>query len=184
MTDLSLTFERHTRSISGESDWFNSARKSNIDPYLDIFQLLLSWVDNWPLSKLTLASHSLQFPLSPDEIALTIWTMQTYKRYQQRLTGGAVGASTLYVPPHLAKEMRQSIVMGNGEKARMVLEYLWHGIGQRSGVVPKRILVLCQDWNDTSGSGWIVLQYVFPSPPPSIRIHRMKYGITTDWAWL
>ena len=152
---------------SPPSDWLDTSQESTLPPHLDILQLVLGWVDVWTMEDLDSALQSTQSHNSVNTTVLTIWTTQFYKRLHnanknqhspsrstQRSKRRVV--KTLYVPPHLAGLINQAISSGNTHKAKMILQYIWHGFGQCSDVPPKSVLALCPAWSDQSK--WIVIQ--------------------------
>lgn len=174
MTGTSLSFNS-LNSPSGDPDWFDTSQGSSLPPPFDILQLLMSWVDVWSMDTLNAALESTKPSSSIDAVALTIWTMQACRRFHDRKTTSDV--SMLYVSPYLAGVINHSIFLGHSEKASMILQYLWHGIGQPSDATPRSVLVLCQDWSDPSK--WVVLRcvrYLIRKP-----IHQAKRNVATSF---
>lgn len=95
-----------------------------------------------------------------DEVALSVWSTQTYKRYvRSRMTdlpGGKV--DRLFVPPNMADAISTAVFNGRHGDASAMLRDLWTPFGFEGA--PRLIVVLAKHRSDINH--WVVHRYVVP----------------------
>ena len=156
----------HEGSRGGNSQVWNSSGDGFHDhappPWQRIHQRLLSWAIIWPMSELDAAHGSTTRGHQVDEVALSIWSTQTYKRYvRSRMTdipGGKV--DRLFVPPNMADAISTAVFNGRHGDASSMLRDLWTPFGFENA--PRLIVVLAKHRSDVNH--WVVHRYeVLPS---------------------
>ncbi|KAH7916537.1 hypothetical protein BJ138DRAFT_1175676 [Hygrophoropsis aurantiaca] len=129
-------------------------------PWQRIHQRLLSWAIIWPLSELETALNSTTRGQQVDEVALSIWSTQTYKRYvRSRMTdtpGGKV--DRLFVPPNMADAISTAVFNGRHGDACGMLRDLWSPFGLEGA--PRLIVVLAKHRSDENH--WVVHRFSLP----------------------
>ncbi|KAG1752914.1 hypothetical protein EDB19DRAFT_1670525 [Suillus lakei] len=122
-------------------------------PWQRIHQRLLSWAIIWPMSEIDAALNSTTRGQQVDEVALSIWSTQTYKRYvRSRMTdtpGGRV--DRLFVPPNMADAISTATACG-------MLRDLWAPFGFEGA--PRLIVVLAKHRSDAGH--WVVHRFSLP----------------------
>src|ERR1700691_2291646 len=85
-----------------------------IAPWHRIHQRILSWAVIWPLSEIDNALKSTHRGHQVNEIALSIWSTQSYKRYvRSKITDSPGGRpDRLFVPPNLADAISTAVFNG------------------------------------------------------------------------
>lgn len=123
-------------------------------PWQRIHQRLLNWAIIWPMSEIDAALASTTRGQQVDEVALSIWSTQTYKRYvRSRMTdvpGGKV--DRLFVPPNMADAISTAVFNGRHGDACGMLRELWAPWGFDGA--PRLIVVLAKHRSD--GNHWVV----------------------------
>ncbi|KAG5641009.1 hypothetical protein DXG03_006383 [Asterophora parasitica] len=133
-------------------------------PQLASWQLiharLLSWAVIWPQSEVDLALNSTTRGHQVDEVALSIWSTQTYKRYvRARLTDSPPGiVDRLFVPPNMADAISNAVYNGQHGNACGMLRDLWSPFGLPG--MPRLLVVLAKHRNETDH--WVVHRYSLP----------------------
>lgn len=119
-------------------------------PWQRIHQRLLNWAIVWPMSELDNALASTKRGNQVDEVALSIWCTQMYKRYvRQQLTEVPPGrVDRLFVPPNMADAINNAVFHGRHGDACGMLRDLWTPFGLEG--MPRIILVLCKHRSDPS----------------------------------
>jgi hypothetical protein len=117
-------------------------------PWQLIHQRLLNWAIVWPMTELDGALNSTLAGAQVDEVALSIWSTQMYKRYvRQQLTEVPPGrVDRLFVPPNMADAINNAVFHGRHGDACGMLRDLWSPFGLEG--MPRIIVVLCKHRND------------------------------------
>lgn len=119
-------------------------------PWQRIHQRLLNWAIVWPMSELDNAMASTVRGNQVDEVALSIWATQMYKRYvRQQLTEVPPGrVDRLFVPPNMADAINNAVFHGRHGDACGMLRDLWTPFGLEG--MPRIIVVLCKHRSDSN----------------------------------
>lgn len=117
-------------------------------PWQLIHQRLLNWAIVWPVSELDTAINSTYRGAQVDEVALSIWSTQQYKRYvRNQLTEVPPGrVDRLFVPPNMADAINNAVFHGRHGDACGMLRDLWAPFGLEG--MPRIIVVLCKHRSD------------------------------------
>lgn len=117
-------------------------------PWQRIHQRLLNWAIVWPMTELDSALNSTLAGEQVDEVALSIWSTQMYKRYvRQQLTEVPPGrVDRLFVPPNIADAINNAVFHGRHGDACGMMRDLWTPFGLDG--MPRIIVVLCKHRND------------------------------------
>lgn len=128
--------------------------QQQLPPWQKIHQRLLSWAITWPTSALDAALNSTTRGHQVDEVALSIWSTQTYKRYvRSRLTDSPQGVvDRLFVPPNVADAISNAVFNGRHGDACGMLRDLWNPFGLEG--MPRLLVVLAKHRSDDSH--WVV----------------------------
>ena len=102
------------------------------------------------MSELDHAMQSTQRGTQVDEVALSIWATQMYKRYvRQQLTEVPPGrVDRLFVPPNMADAINNAVFHGRHGDACGMLRDLWTPFGLEG--MPRIIVVLCKHRSDSN----------------------------------
>jgi len=155
----SLPQEANRRDLvpSQSSQLWNSGHESNDvtpPPWQRIHQRLLNWAIIWPMGEIDAALTSTTRGQQVDEVSLSIWSTQTYKRYvRSRMTdvpGGKV--DRLFVPPNMADAISTAVFNGRHGDACGMLRELWAPFGFDGA--PRLIVVLAKHRSDANH--WVV----------------------------
>jgi hypothetical protein len=143
----------HAGDYSGEAQ--------PLPPWQRIHQRLLSWAIIWPLSELDNALNSTTRGHQVDEVALSIWSTQTYKRYvRARLSDSPRGVvDRLFVPPNMADAISNAVFNGRHGDACGMLRDLWSPFGLEG--MPRLLVVLAKHRSDENH--WVVHRCVLDS---------------------
>lgn len=129
-----------------------------MSPWQRIHHRLLSWAIIWPMAELDAALNSTTRGHQVDEVSLSIWSTQTYKRYvRSRITdmpGGKV--DRLFVAPNIADAISNAVYHGRHTDACGMLRDLWSPLGFDGS--PRLVLVLAKHHDDANH--WVVHRYV------------------------
>lgn len=127
-------------------------------PWQRVHQRLLSWAIIWPMSELENALNSTTRGQQVDEIALSIWSVQSYKRYvRSKMTDSPGGRpDRLFVPPNMADAISTAVFNGRHGDACGMLRDLWSPFGLEGS--PRLIIVLAKHRSDPNH--WVVHRYV------------------------
>jgi len=131
---------------------------SNLPPWQRIHQKLLDWAIIWRMNELDEALNSTTRGHQVNEVALSIWATQTYKRYvRSRMTDSPQGVvDRLFVPPNMADAISTAVFNGrHGDACRMLRE-LWGPFGLQG--MPRLLVVLAKHRSDEDH--WVVHRYV------------------------
>ena len=145
-----------------ESHWTHQGYGSEIQhqtpPWQLIHQRLLNWAIIWPMSELDAAVGSATRGHQVDEISLSIWATQSYKRYvRSRMTDSPQGrVDRLFVPPNVADAISTAVFNGRHGDACMMLRDLWAPFGLDG--IPRLLIVLAKHRADENH--WVVHRYV------------------------
>jgi hypothetical protein len=123
-------------------------------PWQRIHGRLLNWAIVWPLSELENALNSTTRGQQVDEVALSIWSTQTYKRYvRSKLTDRPQGVvDRLFVPPNVADSISNAVFSGRHGDACGTLRDLWAQFGLEG--IPRLLVVLAK--HRTDPNHWVV----------------------------
>ncbi|KAH9978833.1 hypothetical protein BGW80DRAFT_1281218 [Lactifluus volemus] len=126
-----------------------------------IHQRLLNWAIVWPVSELDTALNSTTRGNQVDEVALSIWSTQTYKRYvRSKMTDGPGGrVDRLFVPPNMADAISNAVFNGRHGDASGMLRELWHPFGLDG--MPRLLIVLAKHRSDDNH--WVVHRFSLPT---------------------
>lgn len=123
-------------------------------PWQKIQARMLNWAIIWPLSELDHALNSTTRGHQVDEVALSIWSTQTFKRYvRARLTDNPPGVvDRLFVPPNVADAINNAVFNGRHGDACGMLRDMWAPFGLEG--IPRLLIVLAKHRGDDSH--WVV----------------------------
>ena len=123
-------------------------------PWQRIHQRLLSWAIVWPMSELENALNSTTRGHQVDEVALSIWSTQSYKRYvRSKMTESPPErVDRLFVPPNMAEAISTAVYNGRHGDACGMLRDLWAPFGLEG--MPRLLIVLSKHRNDDNH--WVV----------------------------
>jgi len=129
-------------------------------PWQRIHQRLLNWAIIWPMSELEAALNSTTRGHQVDEIALSIWSTQSYKRYvRSKMTDSPAGrVDRLFVPPNVADAISTAVFNGRHGDACMMLRDLWAPFGLDG--IPRLLIVLAK--HRTDENHWVVHRFSLP----------------------
>lgn len=135
-----------------------SADSQQVPPWQRIHARLLNWAIIWPMSELEQALNSTTRGQQVDEVALSIWSTQAYKRYvRARLTDSPQGVvDRLFVPPNMADAISNAVFNGRHGDACGMLKDLWAPFGLEG--MPRLIVVLAKHRSDPNH--WVVHRYI------------------------
>ncbi|QRV82591.1 cellulosome anchoring protein, cohesin region [Ceratobasidium sp. AG-Ba] len=133
-----------------------------------VHQRLLNWAMVWPLSELDKALTSTERGHQVEEIALSIWCTQVYKRYvRARMSEGGVNASgdggtqkvdRMFVPPNMADAISTAVYNGRHGDACQMLKDMWSPFGLDG--MPRLIIVLARHRRDEHH--WVTHRFSLP----------------------
>ena len=126
-------------------------------PWQRIHQRLLNWAIVWPMSELEQALNSTTRGHQVDEVALSIWSTQTYKRYvRARLTDHPpMRIDRLFIPPNVADAINSAVYNGRHGDACGMLRDMWTPFGLDG--MPRLLLVLCRHRREENH--WVAHRY-------------------------
>ena len=155
----SQTMAVHPQGPWGAVDY--NADAQQMSPWQRIHGRLLSWAIVWPMSELENALNSTTRGQQVDEVALSIWSTQTYKRYvRARLTDRPQGVvDRLVVPPHVADTISSAVFYGRHGDACAMLRDLWAPFGLEG--MPRLLVVLAKHRSDPNH--WLVHRLRIPA---------------------
>ncbi|KAJ7647352.1 hypothetical protein FB45DRAFT_822173 [Roridomyces roridus] len=132
----------------------------HLPPWQRIHQRLLSWAIIWPASDFDAALNSTTRNQQVNEVALTIWSTQTYKRYvRAKLTDSPQGVvDRLFVPPNMADAISNAVFNGRHGDACGMLRDLWSPFGLEG--MPRLLVVLAKHRSDPNH--WVVHRFSLP----------------------
>lgn len=133
---------------------YGNPEEDLIPPWLRIHRRILSWAVIWPLSEIDTALSSTHRGHQVNEIALSIWSTQSYKRYvRSKITDIPGGRpDRLFVPPNLADAISTAVFNGLHSDASGMLRDLWTPFGLEGS--PSLIIVLAKHRSDVNH--WVV----------------------------
>ncbi|ELU45073.1 hypothetical protein AG1IA_00893 [Rhizoctonia solani AG-1 IA] len=127
-----------------------------------VHQRLLNWAMVWPLTELDKALASTERGHQVEEIALSVWCTQVYKRYvRARMSEGGGDVSKvdrMYVPPNMADAISTAVYNGRHGDACQMLKDLWTPFGLEG--MPRLIIVLARHRRDEHH--WVTHRQVAP----------------------
>lgn len=150
--------DRHVWQQQHPSDYNNE--HPQLLPWQRIHQRLLNWAIVWPVTELDNALNSTTRGNQVDEVALSIWSTQTYKRYvRSKMTDGPGGrVDRLFVPPNMADAISNAVFNGRHGDASGMLRELWHPFGLEG--MPRLLVVLAKHRSDANH--WVVHRFSLP----------------------
>ena len=153
------TMAVHAQGPWGTVDYSTDAQR--MSPWQRIHGRLLSWAIVWPMSELETALNSTTRGQQVDEVALSIWSTQTYKRYvRARLTDSPHGVvDRLFVPPNVADTISNAVFNGRHGDACGMLRDLWAPFGLEG--MPRLLVVLAK--HRTDPNHWVVHRCRIPA---------------------
>ncbi|CAE6417026.1 unnamed protein product [Rhizoctonia solani] len=127
-----------------------------------VHQRLLNWAMVWPLGELDKALGSTERGHQVEEIALSVWCTQVYKRYvRARMSEGGGDPSKvdrMYVPPNMADAISTAVYNGRHGDACQMLKDLWTPFGLDG--MPRLIIVLARHRRDEHH--WVTHRFSLP----------------------
>lgn len=137
-----------------------SSSDNGLLPWQRIHQRLLSWAIVWPLSEFDGALASTMRGRQVNEVAMSIWSTQTYKRYvRSRLTDNPqMPVDRLFVPPNMADAINNAVFHGRHGDACGMLRDLWTPFGLQG--MPRLLVVLAKHRSDENH--WVVHRFSLP----------------------
>ena len=140
---------------------YGSEVQPQTPPWQLIHQRLLNWAIIWPMSEFDAALGSTTRGHQVDEISLSIWATQSYKRYvRSRMTDSPQGrVDRLFVPPNVADAISTAVFNGRHGDACMMLRDLWSPFGLDG--IPRLLIVLARHRADANH--WVVHRFVHHS---------------------
>lgn len=138
---------------------YSNESQHQLAPWQRIHQRLLSWAIIWPLGEFDAALNSTTRGHQVDEVALSIWATQTYKRYvRSKMTDSPQGVvDRLFVPPNMADAINNAVFNGRHGDACGMLRDLWSPFGLEG--MPRLLIVLAKHRSDPNH--WVVHRYVY-----------------------
>lgn len=129
-------------------------QENYVPPWQRVHQRLLSWAIVWPMNEIEHALNSTTRGQQVDEIALSIWSVQSYKRYvRSKMTESPGGRpDRLFVPPNMADAISTAVFNGRHGDACGMLRDLWGPFGLDGA--PRLIIVLAKHRSDSNH--WVV----------------------------
>lgn len=143
------------------ADWiahYSNELADGPPPWLKVNQRLLNWAVIWPFTELENSLKSCERGEQIDEVALTIWTAQIYKRYvrAQMTTYPPQTVDKMFVPPNIADAINNAAYNGRHEEVAVMLRELWVPFGFKGH--PKLILALTKHRREENH--WVVHRFV------------------------
>ncbi|KIY63456.1 hypothetical protein CYLTODRAFT_493908 [Cylindrobasidium torrendii FP15055 ss-10] len=134
--------------------------KDGLLPWQRIHQRLLNWAIVWPISEFDEALSSTMRGRQVNEVAMSIWSTQTYKRYvRSRLTDNPKQTvDRLFVPPNMADAINNAVFNGRHGDASNMLRDLWLPFGLPG--MPRLLVVLAKHRSDEDH--WVVHRFSLP----------------------
>ncbi|TFK74048.1 hypothetical protein BDN72DRAFT_122178 [Pluteus cervinus] len=125
-----------------------------------IHQRLLNWAMVWPMNEVERAVNSTTRGRQIDEVALSIWTTQTYKRLVRAMQSDNPPAvvDRMFVPPNMAETINNAVFNGRHQDACTILRDLWNGFSLQG--MPRLMIVLAKHRNNDNH--WVVHRYSLP----------------------
>ncbi len=131
------------------NDW-QVAQAPAIPSWQRIYQRLLDWALVWSENELQRALTSTLPGTHVDEVGLTIWLTQTYKRYvrAKHVEHPPGRVDRCYVPPNIADAINIAVFNGRHGDAKAMLRDLWAPFGFEG--MPRLLIVLARHRRDTN----------------------------------
>ncbi|CUA77213.1 hypothetical protein RSOLAG22IIIB_12617 [Rhizoctonia solani] len=127
-----------------------------------VHQRLLAWTMVWSLTELDKALVSTERGHQVEEIALSVWSTQVYKRYvRARMSEAGRSASSvdrMYVPPNMADAISTAVYNGRHGDACQMLKDMWTPFGLEG--MPRLIIVLAMHRRDEHH--WVTHRFSLP----------------------
>ncbi|KZT56176.1 hypothetical protein CALCODRAFT_436163 [Calocera cornea HHB12733] len=138
-------------------------------PWQLVHQRLLNWAIVWPNKELDDALMSCNRGHQVDEVALSIWTAQVYKRYirARKTDQPDKPIERLFVPPNMADAINNAVFNGRHNDACGMLRDLWAPFGLAEDKnnpgqtnMPRLLVVLARHRRDENH--WVVHRFSLP----------------------
>ncbi|CUA69591.1 hypothetical protein RSOLAG22IIIB_08598 [Rhizoctonia solani] len=127
-----------------------------------VHQRLLAWAMVWSMAELDKALVSTERGHQVEEIALSVWSTQVYKRYvRARMSEAGRSASSvdrMYVPPNMADAISTAVYNGQHGDACQMLKDMWAPFGLEG--MPRLIIVLARHRRDEHH--WVTHRFSLP----------------------
>jgi hypothetical protein len=138
----------------GHQGWAVGQYQEGQAPWQRIHQRLLSWAIIWPISELDHALNSTTRGHQVDEVALSIWSTQCFKRYvRAKMTDSPQQrVDRLFVPPNMADAISTAVFNGRHGEASGMLRDLWGPFGLEG--MPRLLVVLAK--HRSEDNHWVV----------------------------
>jgi hypothetical protein len=119
-----------------------------------VHQRLLNWAIVWSMTEFDNSLASTDRGRQVDEVALTIWTAQVYKRYVRSKTtdNPPQKVDRLFVPPNVADAINSAVYNGRHGDACAMLKDMWEPFGFEG--MPRLLIVLARHRRDANH--WVV----------------------------
>jgi hypothetical protein len=129
---------------------WSSQQASQPPSWQRVYQRLLNWALVWSEGELQRALQSTMPGNHVDEVALTVWITQTYKRYvrAKHVEHPPGRVDRLYVPPNIADAINVAVFHGRHGDARTMLRDLWAPFGFEG--MPRLLIVLARHRRDSN----------------------------------
>ncbi|KZS98425.1 hypothetical protein SISNIDRAFT_404223 [Sistotremastrum niveocremeum HHB9708] len=140
------------------NEW--SPESESPPPWQRIHQRLLNWAIVWPMSELDQALNSTLRGHQVNEVALSIWATQTYKRYvrSKMMDHPRQTVDRLFVPPNMADAINNAVFNGRHGDACGMLRDLWTPFGLQG--MPRLLVVLARHRKEENH--WVVHRFSLP----------------------
>ncbi|CAE6444542.1 unnamed protein product [Rhizoctonia solani] len=127
-----------------------------------VHQRLLAWAMVWPLTDLDKALVSTKRGHQVEEIALSVWCTQVYKRYVRARMSESDGDTSrvdrMYVPPNMADAISTAVYNGRHGDACQMLKDMWRPFGFEG--MPRLIIVLARHRSEEHH--WVTHKFSLP----------------------
>ncbi|KIJ49636.1 hypothetical protein M422DRAFT_160821 [Sphaerobolus stellatus SS14] len=155
-----LPADHRDSAIQGYGGDWQGQESATPPPWQRIHQRLLNWAIVWPMSELDQALNSTMRSHQVDEVALSIWSTQTYKRYvRARLTEHPpMRVDRLFIPPNVADAINSAVYNGRHGDACGMLRDMWTPFGIDG--MPRLLLVLCKHRREENH--WVAHRFSLP----------------------
>ncbi|KAF9010684.1 hypothetical protein BDQ17DRAFT_1346684 [Cyathus striatus] len=149
-------------AVASQGAWHPTPHggQDGLSPWQRVHERLLDWALMWRMSELDSALNSTTRNNQVNEVALNIWSTQTYKRYvRARLTDNPPGVvDRLFVPPTIADDISNAVFYGRHGDACGMLRNLWAPLGLDG--MPRLLVVLAKHRADPNH--WVVHRFSLP----------------------
>jgi len=144
---LDITGHSHDFQMAAQSwpaaDW-PSQQVTSPPSWQRVYQRLLNWALVWSNNELHRALDSTSPGCHVEEVALSIWLTQTYKRYvrAKHVEHPPGRVDRLFIPPNVAEGINTAVFHGRHGDAKAMLRDLWAPFGFEG--MPRLLIVLAK----------------------------------------